>query len=134
MRRSRTSPEEQYRLVMDCRQSGLSDVRWCEENNIHPSTFYNWVTRLRKKGCEVPPPVSKENFLPSPHQDVVKVALVPDAPFIDVPSSERQILPLSATPTPSLRLELDGARLDISNDADAELLVCVLRFLRGASC
>ena len=50
MRRPRTSPEEQYRLVMDCRQSGLFDARWCEENGIQPSTFYNWVTRLRKKG------------------------------------------------------------------------------------
>lgn len=50
MRRPRTSPEEQYRLVMDCRQSGLSDARWCEENGIQPSTFYNWVIRLRKKG------------------------------------------------------------------------------------
>ena len=53
MRRSRTSPSEQYRLVMDCRQSGLSDARWCEEHGIQASTFYNWVTRLRKKDCEI---------------------------------------------------------------------------------
>ena len=52
MRRLCTSPAEQYRLVLDCRQSGLSDTRWCEENGIQPSTFYNWVNCLRKKGCE----------------------------------------------------------------------------------
>ena len=62
MRRPRTPIAEQYRLVMDCRQSGLSDTRWCEENGIQPSTFYNWVNRLRKKGCEIPPPTSKEDF------------------------------------------------------------------------
>ena len=53
MRIPRTPIAEQYRLVMDCRQSGLSDARWCQENGIHPGTFYNLVNRLRKKGCGV---------------------------------------------------------------------------------
>lgn len=82
MRRPRTPLSEQYRLVMDCRQSGLSDTRWCEENGIHPSTFYNWVNRLRKRGCDIPAPASADDFLPLPHQDVVRVDLVPDAPFV----------------------------------------------------
>ena len=133
MRRPRTSPEEQYRLVMDCRQSGLSDARWCEENGIQPSTFYNWVTRLRKKGCEIPPPTCKEDFLPVPHQDVVRVDLVPDVPFVDVTPSRIESIPDTANVS-CLRLELNGAKLDIPNDVDPELLVSVLRFLRGASC
>ena len=133
MRRPRTPLAEQYRLVMDCRQSGLSDARWCEENGIQPSTFYNWVTRLRKKGCEIPPPTSKEDFLPVPNQDVVRVDLVPDVPFVDVSAS--RTVPLQETTSAScLRLELDGAKLDIPNDVNPELLVSVLRFLRGASC
>ena len=133
MRRPRTSPEEQYRLVMDCRQSGLSDARWCEENGIQASTFYNWVTRLRKKGCEIPPPASKEDFLPVPHQDVVRVDLVPDVPFVDVPPSRMDSIS-DTTNVSCLRLELNGAKLDIPNDVNPELLVSVLRFLRGASC
>ena len=133
MRRPRTSPAEQYRLVMDCRQSGLSDARWCEENGIQPSTFYNWVTRLRKKGCEIPPPASKEDFIPAPHQDVVRVDLIPDAPFVDVTPS-RQVTLQEPNSTSCLRLELGGAKLDISNDVSPELLVSVLRFLRGTSC
>ena len=133
MRRPRTSPEEQYRLVMDCRQSGLSDARWCEENGIQPSTFYNWVTRLRKKGCEIPPPTSKEDLLPVPHQDVVRVDLVPDVPIVDVTPSRMNPI-LDAANVSCLRLELNGAKLDIPNDVNPELLVSVLRFLRGASC
>ena len=133
MRRPRTSPEEQYRLVMDCRQSGLSDARWCEENAIQPSTFYNWVTRLRKKGCEIPPPTRKEDLLPVPHQDVVRVDLVPDVPFVDV-SSSRMNHVSDATNVSCLRLELNSAKLDIPNDVNPELLVSVLRFLRGTSC
>ena len=133
MRRPRTSPAEQYRLVMDCRQSGLSDARWCEENGIQPSTFYNWVTRLRKRGCEIPSPVSKDDFLPTPHQDVVRVDLVPDVPFVDVAPSTSFSIPSSDCIT-TLKLELGGAKLEVSNDINPELLVSVLRFLRGASC
>ena len=112
MRRPRTPIAEQYRLVMDCRQSGLSDTRWCEENGIQPSTFYNWVNRLRKKGCEIPPPTSKEDFFPVPHQDVVRVDLIPDVPFVDV-SSSRTVPLQEATNVSCLRLELGGAKLDI---------------------
>lgn len=133
MRRPRTSPAEQYRLVMDCRQSGLSDARWCEENGIHPSTFYNWVNRLRKRGCEIPPPTSKEDFFQVPHQDVVRVDLVPDIPFVGVSPSRTVSLPESNIDS-CLRLELCGAKLDIPNDVNPELLISVLRFLRGASC
>lgn len=133
MRGPRTSPAEQYRLVMDCRQSGLSDSRWCKENGIQASTFYNWVNRLRKRGCEIPPPASKEDFLLTSHQDVVRVDLVPEAPFMDVTPSEPISLSSSSCAS-TLKLELNGARLEVSNDVNPELLVSVLRFLRGASC
>lgn len=133
MRKPRTSPEEQYRLVMDCRQSGLSDARWCEENGIQASTFYNWVSRLRKKGCEIPAPASREDYLPLPHQDVVKVDLMPDRPFIDEVPTQKFSLAVSDSSS-MLRLELNGAKMEIPNDVNPELLVSVLRFLRGASC
>ena len=49
MRSKRTPAEEQYRLIMECRQSGLTDHQWCVEHDIKPGTFYNWVKRLRQK-------------------------------------------------------------------------------------
>lgn len=130
MRRKNTTQAEQYRLITECRQSGMSDSLWCKEHGILPSTFYNWVTRLRKKGCEIPAPVNKDEFLPLPHQDVVKVNLVPDIPFIDEAKPE----PIPANAFSGLRLELGGAKLEISNDVNPELLVSVLHFLRGATC
>ena len=51
MRSKRISAEEQYRLIMECRQSGLTDHQWCVEHDIKLGTFYNWVKRLRQKGC-----------------------------------------------------------------------------------
>lgn len=133
MRRPRTTPAEQYRLVMNCRQSGLSDARWCEENGIQASTFYNWVTRLRKKGCEIPAPASKEDFLPLPHQDVVKVDLIPDAPFVESVPTQSFSMPIAESSS-VLKLELNGAKLEIPNDVNPELLVSVLRFIRGVPC
>ena len=133
MRSPRTSPAEQYRLVMECRQSGLSDARWCEENGIQASTFYNWVSRLRKKGCEIPDPAGKEEFLPLPHQDVVKVDLIPDTSFVESVPTQRFPLPKSESSS-TLKLELNGAKLEIPKDVNPELLVSVLRFLRGVPC
>ena len=109
---------------------------WCSlvrgKRNSAKYIFYNWVTRFRKKDCEIPPPTSKENFLPVPHQDVVRVDLVPDVPFVDVTPKSPVTLP-KFNNTSCLRLELGDAKLDIPNDVNPELLVSVFRFLRGAS-
>ena len=51
MRSKRIPTKEQYHLIMECRQSGLTDHQWCMEHDIKPGTFYNWVKRLRKKSC-----------------------------------------------------------------------------------
>ena len=51
MRAPRISADEQFRLIMECRASGLTDYEWCLQNDIKPGTFYNWVKRLRQKGC-----------------------------------------------------------------------------------
>ena len=37
----RVCKEDQIKLIMECRQSGLSDYQWCEQNGIHSGTFYN---------------------------------------------------------------------------------------------
>lgn len=51
MRSPRVPVAEQYRLIMECRKSGLPDHQWCLNNDINPGTFYNWVKRLCKNGC-----------------------------------------------------------------------------------
>ena len=39
MRSKRIPAEEQYRLIMECRQSGLTDHQWCVEHDIKPGTL-----------------------------------------------------------------------------------------------
>ena len=67
------SLDEWMELVTECRQSGLSDAAWCHEHRISPSCFYNAVTRLRKRACQMPTPVPKASTLDltSRKQDVV---------------------------------------------------------------
>ena len=48
------SLDEWMELVTECRQSGLTDAAWCIEHGISPGCFYNAVTRLRKKACQIP--------------------------------------------------------------------------------
>ena len=57
------SLEKWMDLVIQCRQSGLTDAAWCNEHGISPSYFYNAVTRLRKKACQIPDPAGKASTL-----------------------------------------------------------------------
>ena len=57
------SLDEWMELVTECRQSGLTDAAWCDEQGISPSCLYNAVTRLRKKACQIPDPVGKPALL-----------------------------------------------------------------------
>ena len=75
MRATRISADEQYRLIMECRASGLTDHEWCLQNDIKPGTFYNWVKRLRQKGCTEIPEAMRGH---APHkQEIVKIELTP---------------------------------------------------------
>lgn len=39
MKARRVRRDEQMKLIMECRSSGLSDYQWCETQGIHPGTF-----------------------------------------------------------------------------------------------
>ena len=80
MRANRIPATEQYRLIMECRASGLTDHEWCLQNDIKPGTFYNWVKRLRQKGCPELPDATGHNV---PHrQEVVKIELTVYQPAV----------------------------------------------------
>ena len=54
MRNKRRTDEEWLSLIQECRSSGFSHRVWCEQNDISVNTFYNTITRLKKKACMVP--------------------------------------------------------------------------------
>ena len=46
MRAKRRMEQEQYDMIMECRQSGLSDHQCCLEHEYQSWDFYNWVHRF----------------------------------------------------------------------------------------
>ena len=41
---------DQFKLIMECRRSGLSDYQWCQNQGINPGTFYNWGQQTAQSG------------------------------------------------------------------------------------
>lgn len=131
MRAPRIPADEQYRLIMECRASGLTDYEWCLQHDIKPGTFYNWVKRLRRKGCEEIPKVTRE---PIPRkQEVVKIEL----PVIDTSSNTVSVLSdqgNSYQQEQCMELSVAGAILRIPNGTDPTLLRQTLYALKELTC
>lgn len=79
------------KLVTECRQSGLTDAAWCEAQGISPSCFYNAVSRLHKRACQIPDPIGKASTLDltSHKQDVVQIAIEPETSPAELFQDER---------------------------------------------
>ena len=129
------SLEEWMDLVIQCSQSGLTDAAWCNEHGISPSCFYNAVTRLRKKACQIPDPAGKSSTLDltSHKQDVVQIAIEPeDSPAGLIPDTG--ISPLHPDNSHTIEIEAKGFLIRISNDVQPALLKILADVLRKSSC
>lgn len=123
--------DEQIKLIMECRKSGLSDYQWCRQEGIHPGTFYNWVSKLRKSGYVIPDSESK-NIGTAVSQEVVKVNLIEHgntAPSV----AGQNACPLPSFNTTGIAAEvmLGNISLRLYNGADPELIRNTLQCLGG---
>lgn len=126
--------DEQYQLVMECRNSGLSDHQWCIEHDIVPNTFYNWVKRLRNKACyDIPNATGSDNYSPAPVQEVVKMEIVNDnqdtQAFVNT-----SIAANTATNIAAIEISIGEASIRFSNEVDPKLFELALQFFGGKSC
>ena len=122
----RVCKEDQIRLIMECRQSGLSDYQWCEQNGIHPGNFYNWVSKLRKSGYSFPESEAKASAIPTV-QELVKVDLIQEpepSPVIEQNVSH-------PNPTVAAELILGNITLRLFNGADEKVVQNTLRCIGG---
>ena len=107
---STTSKEDYWlELITQCRSSGLTDRQWCLENRIPVSTFYYHVRALRKKACTIPETVDAS----AQKQEVVQIPLW---------ETEQNPSDPVALPTPSVCLELQGIRVEIHEQAGADVI------------
>ncbi len=122
---------EQIKLIIECRQSGLSDYQWCREQGIHPGTFYNWVSKLRKAGYTIPDSKSKFSALPA-SQEVVRLDLT--AHGVPAPAMAGQnatLKALSAGHGIAAEMECGTIRVRIFNGADPAVIQNTLRCIGG---
>lgn len=124
---------EQIKLIMECRQSGLSDYQWCREHGIHPGTFYNWVSKLRKAGYVIPDSESRNCAIPN-KQEVVKLSLVEQegsAPVMVEKNASHPIL--SSTPCIAAEIDCGNIRIRLFNGADTLVIQNTLKCFGGIS-
>lgn len=135
MRAKPVTADEQYRLIMECRASSLTDYQWCIEHNIKPGTFYNWVKRLRQKECATVPS-AVETRRPV-KQEIVKINLQdPSVPLLESEAISEPI-PCSAsalTELPVLELSIDGMTFRIPQGTDTDFLEQLIRILQRTLC
>ena len=125
------SLDEWMDLITECRQSGLTDAAWCNEHGISPSCFYNAVTRLRKKACQIPEPAGRASTLDltSHKQDVVQITIEPeDSPAELLPHAENSPMHLDNSHT--IEIEAKGLLIRMSNDVQPVLLKLLLDALK----
>ena len=124
--------QQRYALILECRNSGLTDYQWCKEHGIHPGTFYNWVSKLKKKGItDIPDPCGRESVHAVNRQEVVKLDTYLVQP--EVINEPTKLLEPNATTKAPVEIEYNGATIRISNSVDAYLIKSILDAIGGGS-
>ena len=138
MKHSPRSKDEWMSLITQCRQSGLSDSAWCEQNGIPSSSFYNAVSRLRKQACDIPEAVSSVPVMDlTARQDIVRINIVPDVLPAEPSRNEvpvMQVLPEHLDKSHMIEITFEDSHIGISNGADPHLLESLIRILRSTPC
>ena len=135
MRSRKRSQAEWMNIITTCRQSDLSDAIWCEQNGISASAFYNAVSRLRKKACEIPEPIQTFDVvnLTNSKQDVVEVAITPDIiPSKTLPSQEMSSMHIDNSHT--IEITVNGMNIKLNNSVNPVLLERIMYSLRAPLC
>lgn len=132
MERKFVRKTEQIKLIMECRQSGLSDYQWCRQRDINPGTFYNWVSKLRKSGYTFPDSLSK-SVGTAVVQEVVKLDVVEHEMSSPIMEQNARPLPLSRNTDVAAELMVGNVMLRLFNGADQQLIESAIKYLGGVS-
>ena len=134
----RRSAEEQFTLILECRNSGLSVHQWCLEHDIKPGTFYNWVKRLKKIKPYCIPEFKSSNTREQPKQDIVPIKIIDDNPlepacFGKTPYVQSTGVGESTGYTMEITAK-SGTMIKVNNNISLELFHLLLDALEGQAC
>lgn len=100
-------------LIRECRSSGQTVTTWCAEHNIHPSSYFYWLKRVRTAACEALPSLQTGN------NSIVPISFAP--PQVSPPATDSL--------SPAIVVRLDAVSLEIHNTASLALIENTLRAL-----
>lgn len=120
-RQKRRSDQEWLALFQECRTSGMTDKDWCEMNGISASSFYNKISKLRKKNHDILTPAKTST---RSVQEVVPLEIV-EEPARTYECSN----PISSQRTefvPAVVIHAKNLSIQISNDAAKDTILSTL--------
>lgn len=126
MRNKRRTDEEWLSLIQECRSSGSSDRAWCEQNDISINTFYNTVTRLRKKACMVPETAGPTMDDPP---EIVPLSLAGES-RAQMPDPTRPWPADAASLGEALTVMVNGCKVAVNNNAGRDVIYNTISALR----
>lgn len=131
--KTKTTIPERLQLIKACQASGLSVAEWCRRNGLNDNTYFNWVTRLRRKGLLETPAVIPESI---PHefvqQEIVKVEIAPQVTrSSDQPGHSAKCLPERSGGSAVMEIVLGEVKIKVTNQVDMQLLAHTLRMIGG---
>lgn len=132
MANKRLDYDKIYELVMECRQSGLSDRQWCINHDIVPSTFYYWVRRLQERACyDIPGNSGFHNGTPAvaEKQDVVCINIQPEP--VEVTHAVQEPL---CNDCASVKLQYKDVNISLTDDFNEKTLKRILLTLQETLC
>ena len=120
-----------------CYFSGELEVVECLPQTFSGGTFYNWVKRLRQKGCVDLPASTGRTYRAPESQEVVRVEFhdtdpIPyEQPLNVIPAAtERNNFSVAE----SMKLSIGSFHLTIPNGTDPQLLAQTLRIVKELEC
>lgn len=111
--------EQWLDIFQQCKASGISDLQWCRQNHIAPSTFYYRLNKLRKETSESASEI--KTMLPEYHEVVPLIVC-------DEDTSPKHP---EVTVSPSIRISLGDIKLDVYNTADKKLIAETLMAVKS---
>lgn len=102
---------------------------------ISPSCFYNAVSRLRKKACQIPDPIGRASTLDltSHKQDVVQIAIEPETSPAELFQDERSSS-MYLDNSHTIEIEAKGLTIRMSNTVQPMLLKILMDALKEPLC
>lgn len=121
----RRTDQQWLELIQECRISGLSDKDWCDQHNIHRSSLYYHIRRLRDRSCAIP-----DASRPVIHgkQEVVQIQFSDLECFAANPPTLGNSMELSNDT--AIRLTFHGFQIEITNAAAGETIANTITALQ----